>query len=231
MTHVKCWAFAPIGSLQPVTHWIPALVKKTDHFNVTMRGLSNHLPGHFRHLPFLYILHSLSPRCICEINLFLPGYIQIHAQRIGRDPNWSLFQSSNHTAWFLNAAKSFFCRQTKQHKGQTEFLPHSPPGAPLQSQAFSWWTSCFLPTLRLELPLKVCQQFSIPEAGRSAGSSRINTVFFVHSGQSWRCQAPRGDLEEGHMNGDTPQCYLCALSRVDSSTHNSSLQTNFPWPN
>lgn len=119
--------------------------------------------------------------------------------------------------------------QTNQAAQRTNWVPSSlPPGSPLQSQAFSWWTSCFLSTLRLELPLKVCQQFSIPEARRSADSSRINTVFFVHSGQSWRCQAPRGDLEEGHMNGDTPQCYLCALSRVDSGTHNSPLQTNFP---
>lgn len=38
-----------------------------------MQGLPNHLPGRFRPLPIIYILHSLSPRC--EMNLFLSGYI------------------------------------------------------------------------------------------------------------------------------------------------------------
>lgn len=57
----------------------------------------------------------------------------------------------------------------------------------------------------------------------SADSSRINTVFFVHSGQSWRCQAPGGDLEEGHTNSDTPQCDFYAPSSVDTHRHSQHI--------
>lgn len=145
----------------------------------------------------------------------------------------SICLSLNFHVMFRNKAEIQFVSSLKpaeiillQAAQRTDWVPSSSPSL---SQAFSWWTSCFLSTLTLsfELPLKVCQQFSIPEAGCSADSSKINTVFFVHSGQSWRCQAPGGDLEEGHMNGDTPQCYLNALSWMDTGTHNTLLQTFF----